>query len=59
MMTSSTQKDDFSELNMADIYDDKVILDKLPKKRADLDRLLDKVKQKLGAYKRQFIEEQI
>ena len=58
-MTSSTQKDDFSELNMADIYDDKVILDKLPKKRADLDRLLDKVKQKLGAYKRQFIEEQI
>jgi hypothetical protein len=37
---------------MADIYDDKVILDKLPKKRQDLERLLDKVKNKLVAYKR-------
>jgi len=52
-------EDDFHELNMAEIYDDKVILDKLPKKRADLERLLEKVKQKLVSYKRQFIDEQI
>lgn len=44
---------------MAEIYDDKVILDKLPKKKADLERLLEKVKQKLSGYKRQFIEEQV
>jgi mRNA (2'-O-methyladenosine-N6-)-methyltransferase len=53
------EKDDRSELNMAEIYDDKVILDKLPKKKADLERLLEKVKQKLVSYKRQFIDEQI
>jgi len=37
---------------MTDIYDENVILDKLPKKRTDLERLLEKVKQKLVTYKR-------
>lgn len=43
---------------MEDIYDDKVILDKLPKKKQELERLLEKVKNKIAHYKRQFLQEQ-
>lgn len=45
------------QLNFEDIYDDKVILDKLPKKKQELERLLEKVKNKIAIYKKQFLQE--
>lgn len=46
-------------LDLTQIYDEKVVYDKLPKKRIELEKLLDKVKAKILGYKKQFVEEQI